>query len=368
MRQAPHPADPAVPVAARCRHRGAAARAPEAPAARRRRSKKAKVAMRRRGRPRAGALRGRRPGIHRAGRGAAGVRARGAQLGAGGARLRRPEEAAVLGKRYGVPHPRLLRRIRRVARPAARSTRSTSRCPTHAPRVHGAAARHGVHVLCEKPLAASELDCRAMIEACERGRREADDGLSPALRARQPRGDRSGAQRQDRRAAAVHLDVLQPGRGRQHPPRRASSAAARSTTSASTASTPRATFSTPSRSRCTRPTVHGADPRFREVEESHLVRAALPRRPARLVHRAASAPTRRSSSRWSAPRARSQLDMAYEISAEKTLTVARATKKKSRTFAKTDQFAPELLHFSECIARGTRARSRPARKGCATCA
>lgn len=31
------------------------------------------------------------------------------------------------------------------------------------------AARHGVHVLCEKPLAVTEADCRAMIEACRKG-------------------------------------------------------------------------------------------------------------------------------------------------------------------------------------------------------
>jgi glucose-fructose oxidoreductase len=29
------------------------------------------------------------------------------------------------------------------------------------------AARHGVHVLCEKPMAVTEKECRAMIRACE---------------------------------------------------------------------------------------------------------------------------------------------------------------------------------------------------------
>jgi predicted dehydrogenase len=32
-----------------------------------------------------------------------------------------------------------------------------------------AAARHGVHVLCEKPLAGTAAECREMIDACERG-------------------------------------------------------------------------------------------------------------------------------------------------------------------------------------------------------
>jgi hypothetical protein len=30
------------------------------------------------------------------------------------------------------------------------------------------AASHGVHVLCEKPLAVAEADCKAMIDACRR--------------------------------------------------------------------------------------------------------------------------------------------------------------------------------------------------------
>ena len=111
------------------------------------------------------------------------------------------------------------------------------------------AARAGVHVLCEKPMAVTVDECERMIEACRRAPRQADDRLPAALRGDQPGGDRPRAARQHRRAEVLQLVVLDDGAARQHPHEEGAAAAARSTTSASTASTPRATCSAPSRRR-----------------------------------------------------------------------------------------------------------------------
>ena len=75
---------------------------------------------------------------------------------------------------------------------SSRSTPSTSRCRT---RMHAEytirAARAGVHVLCEKPMAVTVEECERMIDACRRAPRQADDRLPPALRGDQPGGSSS---------------------------------------------------------------------------------------------------------------------------------------------------------------------------------
>ena len=99
---------------------------------------------------------------------------------------------------------RARRAIRRRSRPGPTSS-TTSACRAAIDAVYIAlpnhlhceyavrAARAGVHVLCEKPLALTEEECEAMIGGGARGRRQADDRLPPALRARQPRSGRGGA-------------------------------------------------------------------------------------------------------------------------------------------------------------------------------
>ena len=111
------------------------------------------------------------------------------------------------------------------------------------------AARHGVHVLCEKPMAPTEAECMQMIRACEQRRRQADDRLPAALPVREPRrveiarGGELGEPRVFSSTFSMQVrdgNIARPGRA---------AAPARCTTSASTASTPRATCSAPSRSR-----------------------------------------------------------------------------------------------------------------------
>ena len=109
-------------------------------------------------------------GVHLAGRRAPRVRARAA---------RTPKLAALVSD-----DPTKLRRTREEVRRraslshydgydgvppgAATSTPSTSRClkSMHHDFTVRPAARAGVHVLCEKPMAVTAKDCEAMIEAC----------------------------------------------------------------------------------------------------------------------------------------------------------------------------------------------------------
>ena len=70
------------------------------------------------------------------------------------------------------------------------------------------AARHGVHVLCEKPMAPTEAECMQMIRACEQRAREADDRVPAPLRGREPGRDRDRARRRDRRCRACSRSVF----------------------------------------------------------------------------------------------------------------------------------------------------------------
>ena len=49
---------------------------------------------------------------------------------------------------------------------------------------HSRGAAPGVHVLCEKPMAVTADECERMIEACREAPRQADGGVSAALRRR----------------------------------------------------------------------------------------------------------------------------------------------------------------------------------------
>ena len=76
-----------------------------------------------------------------------------------------PVKLKKLGRRYGSPLLVPYAEYDRSSR-AARSTRCTSRFRTTCTGTsRSRAARHGVHVLCEKPMAVTEKDCTAMLDA-----------------------------------------------------------------------------------------------------------------------------------------------------------------------------------------------------------
>ena len=74
------------------------------------------------------------------------------------------------------------------------------------------AASAGVHVLCEKPMAVTTRGVRTDDRGLSRASRQADGGVSAALRGDQPERHRSGSSRTDRRSQVLQLVVLHDGR------------------------------------------------------------------------------------------------------------------------------------------------------------
>jgi len=208
------------------------------------------------------------------------------------------------------------------------------------------AAKRGVHVLCEKPLAATSDDCRAMIEACAAAKvrlmtayrlhfEPANLAAIEAVRSKigEPRFFTSTFANPVK-APNIRLSA-ELGGGTLYDIGIYCINAARHLFEAE----PYEVFAA---------TVHGNDPRFDEVEESAACVLRFP------GDRLASFTCSFGSDeevvfQVVGTKGRVELDQAYEIAIEKTLTIAKGGKKRPRTFKKNDQFAAELLHFSDCV-------------------
>jgi glucose-fructose oxidoreductase len=213
------------------------------------------------------------------------------------------------------------------------------------------AARAGIHVLCEKPMAVSERECRRMLEAAEDGgvklmiayRLHFEGANLSAMQL--ARSGRLGEVRLFQSTFSMQVKpgnvrLVQEGGGPLYDIGIYCINAARYVFGAE----PDAVSAM-----C----LGGRDARFREVEEA--VSAILHFPGQRIAAFTCSfGATDVSSYRIIGTEADLHVEPAYEYAEGLAYTLTRQGRKTRRGFPKRDQFAPELLHFSRCIREGKR--------------
>ena len=215
------------------------------------------------------------------------------------------------------------------------------------------AARAGVHVLCEKPMATSEKDCRAMIAACEK----ANVRLMIAYRLHFAPAHleaialaRSGKLGDLRYFSSIFGSQVEAGNIRTDPkdgggPLRDLGVycinAARYLFDAEPVEVRALTLS------------KRGDKRFGKVEEMASALLTFPgERVAQFT--ASFGSTHVAALELAGAKGLLRLDQAYSYSEPVKWARVIEGKKKKKAFSVGDQFAPELLHFSECVRTGQR--------------
>jgi glucose-fructose oxidoreductase len=212
------------------------------------------------------------------------------------------------------------------------------------------AAKHGIHVLCEKPMAVTEKDCRAMIRACEQN----DVRLMIAYRLHFEKANlsairlvQSGRLGDPRLFSSVFTMNVREGNIR-----------LREETGGGTLydigiyciNAARAFF------RDEPIEVLGMSAsrevqRFNEVEEMFSATLRFPEeRIANLVCSFGASDC--GEYRVVGTKGNVRLDPAFEYAEELKQYVTRGGDPRERVFAKRDQFAPQLAYFSDCVQRG----------------
>lgn len=220
--------------------------------------------------------------------------------------------------------------------------------PNHMHRAYTeAAAEAGIHVLCEKPMAFNEADCEAMIAACE----SASVKLMIAYRLHFERGNldaieivNSGKIGEPRIFSSVFSQQVAPDNSRL---KKGIGGGAIYDMGIYCINAARYLFKAePEEVFAWNNT--GSDKRFREVPE---MTTGLMRFPGdRIAHFTTSfGAAARSTFEVVGTKGVLQMDPAYELAEalETEITIGQRTSK--RTSSKRDQFAPEIVYFSDCI-------------------
>jgi predicted dehydrogenase len=215
------------------------------------------------------------------------------------------------------------------------------------------AARAGVHVLCEKPMATSEKDCRAMIAACKK----AGVRLMIAYRlhftpahVQAVEFARSGKLGELRFFSSIFGMQVKPDNIRTDPKDGGGPLRDLGVYCINAA---RYLFGDePLEVRATTLSKRG-DRRFRKVEEMATAIMHFPGdRVAQFTSSFGSGNV--ASLELVGTKGMLRIEPAYEYVGELKWSVTINDKKREKTFPAGDQFAPELIHFSECILNGKR--------------
>jgi predicted dehydrogenase len=258
-----------------------------------------------------------------------------------------PEKRAALGKRYGVKHTGTYDELEQVlAESRADAVYITTPNSVHR-RDTERAARAGVHVLCEKPLAATVEDCEAMIRVCKENRVK----LMTAYRLHFEPGNleaiqlvQSGELGKVKMFSSVFSHQVKGGDVRT---RGELGGGAMLDLGVYPVNAARSLFRDEPREVLAMMPA-STDPRFQEVDETITAVLRFPRgEVAQLTVSQGAASV--SEYRVVGTEATLRLEPAFEYVDDIKLFVTRAERTREKTFKRGDQFAPQLIHFSSSI-------------------